>query len=224
MHRLKGLFKKSAASVAPPIAAQFRPANACPRSISLHNEPPLLDSLSWMNDASSASVRRYVQAENAYTAHVVRDRLAPLANRLQREITDLHRCHLPTATRTPAERIGVFEYFSEQCDSESPRLCRRRINQRNSEQIVIDPVDVKQRWARDSEFFHVAQQKLSSDHRYVAFTFDALGTERYRVRIRDVQTGQYLNDFQDDKIDIGSVEWASKAGAPPVLLYTGLLL
>jgi len=39
---------------------------------------------------------------------------------------------------------------------------------------------------------------ISPDNRYLAYSFDTAGDERYQVKIQDLVTGEYLNDVLND--------------------------
>lgn len=213
-----------------PVPNAFRPANARDKVIEAHGDR-VIDAYAWLEHSS----RAYAAAELAYAKRVERERLAHMRRALETEIVELHRAHLPSGTRAPPERIGAYEYTIEQQPAappvtDLPRLMRRVcINANDSSmsssnrctsafECILDPGELQARWGGASAFFQIGAQKLSACQRYLAVTFDTRGAERYRVRVRDLQTGAFLDDFQSLALDVGSVEWASSH--PPTLLYT----
>ena len=265
MQRIAKFFRRTPAPVGasaasataeptPPAAGSFRPRDAPPsRRTLLHAPPAVTDHYAWLEDRECAGVRRYMRAENAYAERVIAQKLRPMQRALRAEIDALHRTMMPQARRTPAERVGEYEYFSEigggnsaaaaddsasassAATTDLPQLWRRRVaaattstpnargsrsNHPSTVECVLDPADVQRRWGAHSDFFTIAQQKLSLDQRFVAFTFDTSGAERHEARVRDLHTRRYLADFEG-VAGIGSVEWCSAPGLPPAMIYTG---
>ncbi len=52
--------------------------------------------------------------------------------------------------------------------------------------------------AEGNDYFVIGDWEISPDNRYLAYSFDTAGDERYQVRIKDLQTGEYLDDVLND--------------------------
>ncbi len=52
--------------------------------------------------------------------------------------------------------------------------------------------------AKGHKYFVLGDWEISSDNRYLAYSFDTAGDERYQVKIQDLKTGQYLDDQLND--------------------------
>jgi oligopeptidase B len=82
----------------------------------------------------------------------------------------------------------------------------------NEETVFLDENEL----AEDHEYFVLASYSISPDNRYLAYAFDTAGDERYIVKVKDLQTGQYLADEITD--NGGSVMFASDGS----LIYSAL--
>lgn len=57
------------------------------------------------------------------------------------------------------------------------------------------------------DYFVIGGWTISPDNRYLAYSYDTAGDERYQVKVRDLQTGEYLPDVLSDVQ--GSVEFTA---------------
>lgn len=81
-------------------------------------------------------------------------------------------------------------YFEEGADYRT----RSRKNVTTGEEMVfLDETEL----AKGHEYFVLGDWEISPDNRYLAYSFDTAGDERYQVRIKDLKTGEYLDDLLD---------------------------
>jgi len=52
--------------------------------------------------------------------------------------------------------------------------------------------------AKGNDYFVIGDWTISPDNRYLAYSFDTDGDERYQVRIKDLETNEYLDDVLND--------------------------
>lgn len=62
------------------------------------------------------------------------------------------------------------------------------------EQVFLDETEL----AKGHDYFVIGDWEISPDNRYLAYSFDTSGDERYQVKIKDLQTGLYLSDELSD--------------------------
>lgn len=80
------------------------------------------------------------------------------------------------------------------------------------ESVFLDEVAL----AEGHEYFVLASYSISQDNRYIAYAFDTSGDERYVVKVKDLQRGEYLPDVISD--NGGSVMFAADGS----LIYSAL--
>ncbi|MER9134557.1 hypothetical protein [Mesorhizobium sp. M0768] len=129
-----------------------------------------MDWYGWFRDLANPGVRAYLEAENSYaeqaTAH-----LTSLKDELIIEIEWRQPCE---GTSPPFE-VGPFEYFqTHERGLSHPAWCRRPVT-RGSAELVLDPNAIP----GAEVFSKLGVFELSDDGRYVAFSFDLIGDERY---------------------------------------------
>ena len=189
-----------AGSPRPPIAKRE------PTVRELHGET-VIDAYAWMKDRTSAAVEAHLAAENAHTAAALAH-LAPHAERIFEEIR--HRTQ-ETDTSVPVRHGAYWYVVRTEEGRQYPVSCRRVGRADGPEQILLD-VNVL---AVASPYFALGVHEVSPDHRWLAYSTDHTGGERYTLHVRDLATGGDLADRIEDTAS--SVAW-SRDGSQ--LLYT----
>jgi oligopeptidase B len=144
------------------------------------------DDYAWMRDHDSPAFREYLAAERAYY-DASAARLAGLTSRLFAE---------------SAQRIGDQEEYSAPwplagftyrtrtpAGSENVQLLRSRSGE-SAEQVLLDENIV----GAATGYVHTGVREPSPDGRLLAWSADTSGDEVYRLRIRDLSTGEDLSD------------------------------
>lgn len=169
--------------------------SAEPRIKVLHGDVTM-DRYGWLRDRENPGARAYLEAENSYadqaTAH-----LTGLKAELMAEIKGRQRKGAP-----PALQVGPFEYFQIHEQGMSHPVWWRRSRTEGSAELVLDPNAIP-----GAEFFYsLGVFEPSDDGRYLAFSFDLIGNERYELRVRDMADGR---DVWRDSGRAGRVVWAA---------------
>ncbi len=177
----------------PPVA-EIRPVK------DLHHGIERVDNYAWlragnwqevMRDPASldADIRAYLEAENAYTQAKMAD-TEPLQETLFKEMKG----RIKEDDSTVPAPDGAYAYFwSYVTGGQHPRLCREP--RRGGEAAVLIDGDAM---AAGQAFFSLGSAAWSHDHRYLAYAFDDKGSEFYKIKIRDLATGQDLADEVPD--------------------------
>ena len=153
----------------------------------------------WLRDLADADTLEYLKAENAYTDAVLR----PTEESQQRLFEEM-RARIKEDDSTVPEQDGEFYYYVRFAEGQQyPIYCRRRHSLEGAEEILIDVNQLGQ--GRD--YIHLGFSENSPDHRYLAYSVDGDGSERYTIHIKDLTTGEPLPETIPDAFY--SLEWAS---------------
>lgn len=140
-------------------------------------------------DVDDVAVLDYLKQENAYHQEFLKPHKA-LVNTIFEEFkgrTD------ETEESVPYVDNG-YEYRWYFREGEEYRTRSRKNIQTGDERIFMDETAL----AKGHEYFVIGDWVISPDNRYLAYSFDTAGDERYQVKIKDLKTGAYLADQLND--------------------------
>jgi oligopeptidase B len=158
------------------------------------------DPYAWMRSLDDPELLAYLRAENdaadaffAPHSEVIETVFGEIRSRVQE--TDLS---------TPVE-FGPWWYVTSTTEGSSYPIHHRGPDAaRATDQILLDE-NVE---ADGHDYFDLGAFDVSVDHRFVAWSMDTAGDERYTLRIRDLTTGVDLEDRLDDTANAGTA-WSS---------------
>ena len=183
-------------SIEPPRAKQV------PSPRTFHGDT-VTDEYAWLADKDDPDTIGYLKAENAYTDAVTAP-LAPLRDQVFEEI----KARTQESDLSVPVRKGGWWHYSRTVEGEQyPVHCRRAV--RPGEVIPPIPADGKpldgeevlldgNELARGHDFFSLGTFRTSPDQRWLAFSTDFDGNERFTLRIKDLATGAMLPDDVPD--------------------------
>ncbi len=167
----------------PPLAAKR------PNKISAHGDT-WNDDYFWLKEKTNPEVVRYLNAENDYTAKVMKP-YGDLAAKLNREMV---RRILEDDESAPV-RIGENYYFAKHRKSFQYEIyCRKTGSLRAPETVILDLNEL----ARGKKYMRLGDFELSPDQRLLAYSTDTKGDELFTIRIKDLSTGKLLSDKIED--------------------------
>ncbi|WP_313007625.1 S9 family peptidase [Corynebacterium variabile] len=177
----------------PPVAAKI------PHTRSFHGRE-FHDDYEWLREKENPAVREYLEAENAFTdartAH-----LKPLEDAIFGEVKERIR---ETDMSLPV-RAGRYWYFSRTEEGKSYGISSRiPVDDATpwtppeivpgepapDEEVILDSNEL----AEGHEFFSLGAASVTLDGRYLAYSVDLAGDERYDLRIKDLAAGELLDD------------------------------
>ena len=194
------------ATPAPPVADK-RPIE---RS---HHGDVFVDDYEWLRDKNDPGTIAYLEAENAYTAA----RTAHLAGLRETIFAEIKARTQETDLSVPS-RTGSHWYYRRTTEGEQyPILCRcpaaaaddwtppdlRPDVTIDGEQVLLDCNQL----AAGHDFFALGAFAVSLDERLLAYSTDLTGAERYRIQVKDLDTGELLPEAIDDTLH--SVAWSA---------------
>jgi len=154
----------------------------------------LADPYHWLKDQSypivdDQEVLEYLTAENSYF-HEFLDPHQKLVDTVFEEFkgrTDEEETSVPYV-------LNGYEYQWYYRAGEEYRTRSRKNLLTGKEEIFLDETKL----AKGYKYFVLGGWDISSDNRYLAYSFDTAGDERYQVNIQDLQTGEILTDVLED--------------------------
>ena len=138
------------------------------------------DSLMWLRDPSApAPVREYLAAERAfYDAN--RTKFAPQVSLL----AELAHTKIAPEIATPTWNVGSRNFRYRWLTGADYSQLYEVLND-CSERLILDQAPLT-----STGFVRVADLTISPDGNLIAYTVDTAGTERYELRIRDIESAQ----------------------------------
>ncbi|MFT4977779.1 MAG: oligopeptidase B [Myxococcota bacterium] len=145
-----------------------------------------LDQYHWLKDRTDPATIAYLEAENAHT-EASQGHLADLRQTLYDEM--LGRI-VEDDTSAPYPRHG-FVYYSRTVSGKPYTIyCRRRDAPDAEEEVILDVNAL----GEGQEYIKLSAIAVSPDQRYIAWLQDDDGAERFRLRVRDLSTGEILSE------------------------------
>ena len=187
----------------PPVAAR-KPVPATLHGITRQDEYAWLKDPDWqrvMRDPAvlDPEIRAYLEAENEYKDAF----LAPYAD-LRAALYDEMRGRIKEDDSTVPAPDGNWLYYVRHVEGgEHPVHCRAPRNGDGAEEVLLDG----NREAEGKRYFRIAACRHSPDHRRLAYATDVNGSERYRIFVRDIASGEIVDGPVEDAR--GDVVWAN---------------
>lgn len=196
------------------------PRRPSPRT---HHGDQVDDPYAWLRDRDDPEVIAHLEAENAYTAAMTAH-----TEQLQHELFEEIRSRIQETDLSVPVHIGPWWYFGRTTEGSQYAVhCRvpaasERLTLADAppaiepgvpaadEQVLLDENEL----AGDSDYFALGAFDISLDHRWLAYSTDYDGSEKYTLRIRDLETGDDLPD-QVPEVTYGTA-WSDDAS---VLFY-----
>jgi oligopeptidase B len=195
----------------PPLAVPHAPQR--PHQ-TIHHGRTLDDPWAWLRDPAYPDVKdeavlTYLKAENAYFEANMSPHKA-LVDTLFEEMKG----RIKEDDRSVPQKDGAFIYWSTFEKGEQYRRHWRRpvgsAADGSADQLIVDETAL----AEGKDYFRLGAIAISNDDRLLAYAIDDNGSERYTVRIKNIETGELLPDVIPDMLS--ALVWTSDDSA---LLY-----
>ena len=176
----------------PPTAKQA-PHTVSHHGVTLNDEYAWLRAENWQEvmrepDKLATDIRDYLEAENAYMQATLAD-----TDALQKILFEEMKGRIKEDDSSVPSPDGDWDYYSSYVTgAQYPRLCRRPRNDdsEGAERVLLDG-NVE---AEGLAYFSLGAVDHSPDHKLLAYATDTKGSELYTVRVRDLETGEDLDD------------------------------
>ena len=165
-----------------------------------HHGDEVDDPYEWLRDVDDPETKAYLEAENAWT----QERTAHLTD-LRATIVEEIRSRTQETDLSLPTRRGDWWYYSRTVEGQQYAIrCRRAVEDPDDwtpptlepgvdvpgEQVLLDS-NVE---AEGHEFYSLGAFSISDDERYLAWSVDTVGDERYTLRVKDLQDDVVLPD------------------------------
>ncbi len=155
-----------------------------------HHGITIADPYAWLKDESYPDVNdedvlEYVKAENAWFEARMADH-QPLVERLYEEM----KARIKEDESTVPQKDGDWLYWSEFEQGKEYRKYYRKPVSGGEGQVILDENEL----AEGLDYFRLGAFSVSKNGRYLAYSTDTNGSERFTARIKDLQTGELLAD------------------------------
>ncbi len=160
-------------------------ANRVPVTRELFGEV-VVDEFGWLRDRTNPDTIAYLEAENRYTE----ESTAHLEELRQTIFAEIKARTQETDLTAPAKRDDWWYAAQTEEGRQYPMYVRMHGSPDGPRQILLDANLA----AEGHDYLQVGVFSVSPDHRLAAYSIDTDGSENYRLRIRDLATGEDLTE------------------------------
>lgn len=183
----------------PPVAATR------PHSFTAHGVT-IEDPWAWLKDpayptVTDKDVLAYLEEENRFFEAVM-EPLKPLSETLFKEM----RGRIKEDEATVPQKDGDWLYWTDyETGGEYPRWWRRHVDGGEDVMILDEPA-----LAEGKEYFRLGAFSISPDGKLLAYAYDDNGSERFEVRVKDLESGALLPDVIPGMLS--EIVWTADSG------------
>jgi len=163
------------------------------------------DEYAWLREKDRPEVLEYLREENQYTNTVMADTVD-----LQSQLFEELKGRMPEADMSAPVPDGPYVYYSRtELGKNYSIYCRRpRVTGSNGTHQTTEEVLLDGNLLADGQdYLEIGAYSVSPDHNLLAYSVDYAGDEKFRLHIRNLETGELLSDSVED-ISY-SVEWSA---------------
>jgi oligopeptidase B len=159
-------------------------------STTTHHGVTLSDNYAWLRDpgypdVTDTEILDHLKAENAY----FEEQIAPQKPLIETLFQEMKGRIKEDDASVPA-RDGAYLYWRAFEMGGQYRKWWRKPVAGGPDQLILDEPAL----AEGHEYFRVGALSLTEDGRFIAYSIDDDGSERFTARVRDLQTGEMLED------------------------------
>lgn len=144
------------------------------------------DNYYWLREKTNKEVLDYVDLENDYTKHCLKD-----TEQLQADLYSEMRGRIKENDNSvPYLKNGYWYYTRFEEGDEHPYYCRKKGNLQADEEILLDENIL----AKDYPYYEVVSFSVSPDNKTLAFSEDITGRRIYQIKFKNLETGKVYRD------------------------------
>ena len=179
-------------------------AAAYPQGFILHDKERI-DEYRWLQNFADTKVQEHLREENSY-ADAVMEPTKSLQKKLFTEI----KSRIKEDDSSVPVKDGPYDYYVRMKKGKQYAIHCRREGARGNEQIILDENEL----AKGQSYFALGSAETSPNHRLLAYTTDVKGDENHTLYIKDLQTGELV---EQPVSSVSDVVWTADGEH---LLYT----
>ena len=184
--------KVGASQVTPPMAKKI------PHEMSIHGDTRQ-DPWYWLRERENPEVIDYLNAENDYTAAMLKNEEGLIEDLYQELIGRLKQ----DDSSVPYLLNGYWYFSRYEEGKEYPIYSRKQGTMEATEEILLDVNTM----AESYSYFNAAGLTVSPDNRFLAFAVDTVSRRQYTIMVKDLQSGEILPDRISNTT--GRAAWAA---------------
>ena len=178
--------------IAPPVA------EVIPKADTLHGDVRI-DNYFWLREKSNPEVIKYLEDENEYTEAMM-EHTKKFQERLCKELLG----RIKETDLSVPEKIDDYYYYKRTEEGKQYQIyCRKKGGLDAVEEVLLDQNSL----AKGHDYFQIGVFRISPHHQLLAYSIDTTGSETYTLYIKDLNTGELLQDKISNTYD--GVEWAN---------------
>jgi oligopeptidase B len=157
----------------------------------------LVDNYFWLRQRNEPEVLEYLKAENTYTTAKMKH-----TEDFQQKLYEEMLSRIKETDLSVPDKVDDYYYYrrTEQ-GKQYPIYCRKKGSLDAKEEILLDQNVLAKQYA----YFEIGALEISPDHRLLAYSIDTLGSERFALFIKDLETNRL---YSEQISNIGySVAW-----------------
>jgi oligopeptidase B len=146
----------------------------------------------WLRDDTrkDPQMLAYLNAENAY-ADALLASTKPLQEQLFKETVARIK---QDDSSVPARQRGYYYYSRFEAGADYPLIARKKGSLSAPEEILLNMPAM----AKGRAFFSVGEWMVSQDNKLLAYAEDIVGRRQYKLKVKNLQTGETLTDTVDN--------------------------
>lgn len=149
----------------------------------------MVDNYFWLRERDNPEVIDYLKAENAHTKAVMKH-TEKLQEKLYEEMVSRIK---ETDLSVPVKRDDYYYYYRTEEGKQYRIYCRKKGSLEAEEEILLDVNQL----AEGKDYMYLGVYEVSPDHNLLAFGVDTVGSERYTLRVKNLETGEIYPDVID---------------------------
>jgi oligopeptidase B len=149
----------------------------------------MVDDYFWLRERDNPEVIDYLKAENAYTQAVMKH-TEKLQEKLYEEMVSRIK---ETDLSVPVKRDDYYYYYRTEEGKQYRIYCRKKGSLEGEEEILVDVNQL----AEGKDYMYMGVYEVSPDHNLLAFGVDTTGSERYTLRVKNLETDEIYPDVID---------------------------
>src|SRR5690606_10548546 len=151
----------------------------------VHHGDQRIDEYAWFRAKDDPAVRAHLEAENAYTREVLAGQES-----LRDELFEEFRSRIQETDEDVPAPDGPWEYYTRTVEGLQYAIYARRPRGGGDEHVLLDCNEL----AEGQEYFALGAFSVSPSGRLLAYSTDTNGSEEFRLRVKDLTTGELLSD------------------------------
>jgi oligopeptidase B len=167
-----------------PGAAKPPMAEQKPHKLDAHGDTRI-DNYFWLKDKTNPAVIKHLEAENAYTAAVMKP-----TEKLQEALYKEYLSRIKQTDLSVPYREGGYWYYTRTAEGKQyPTFCRKK-GRDGPEQVLLDVNAM----AGGHKFFAAFPADVSDDGNTLAYLSDTTGFREFYLSVKDLATGKVIAD------------------------------